>query len=113
MVPAKWMEVLAAWDVVEPRVKYNSCDALKERAKNHLLSLFSSTGRGALSLAIPCFDDVAGGVAVLDFPRSEMCARIQALRFAWREAPLVLISDNEYLRVHSPEREGAPCGPVL
>ena len=40
MVPAGWMEMPAAWDAVEPRVKHSSCDTLKEWAKRNCLIMF-------------------------------------------------------------------------
>ena len=40
MVPSEWMEVPAAWDAVETRVKHSSCDTLKEWAKNNCLIRF-------------------------------------------------------------------------
>ena len=46
MFPAERMEVLAAWDVVEPRVKHDSCDTLNEWAKsNCLIVSLDGTGR--------------------------------------------------------------------
>ena len=62
MVPAGWMEVLAAWDVVEPRVKHDSCDTLEEWARSNCLIMFFG-GTGARSPATPCFSDVGGEVA--------------------------------------------------
>ena len=37
VVPAEWMEVLAASNVVEPHVKHNSCVKLEAHAKNNCL----------------------------------------------------------------------------
>ena len=39
-VPAEWMEVPAARDVVEPRVAHNSCAALEEWVRSNCLIMF-------------------------------------------------------------------------
>ena len=112
------MEVSLAWDVVEPRVKHNSCDMLKEWAKSNCLIMFLD-GTGASFSSGPALRRCGCGVGVLDFtdvfapslvfgrggglfvaeqivPRSGVHAGIQVLRYALRKTPLVLISDNEY-----------------
>ena len=48
-VAAEWMEVPAAWEFVEPRVKHNSCDALKEWAKRNCLIMFLDGTGGPFS----------------------------------------------------------------
>ena len=65
MVPAEWMEVPAAWDVVEPCVSHNSWAMLEASARSNCMIMFLD-GRGALFPAIPCL----GVVAVLDFTDS-------------------------------------------
>ena len=110
MVPAEWMEVLAAWEAVEPRVKRDSCDTLKEWAKSNCLIMFFA-GTGALSPVTPCFGVVAGVWLCLispmclrrpwssagkvvslvpnkTVPRSEVFAGIEALRYAQHKIPL-------------------------
>ena len=102
MVPAEWMEVLSARDAVEPRVKHNSCDTLKEWAKNSCVTMVLDGTGGPFSSDI-VLRRCGWGVTFLDFndvfaqtvPRSEVYAEIQALRFA-RKTPLILVSDNEY-----------------
>ena len=49
IIPAEQMEVLAAWDVVEPRVKHNSCDTLEEWAKSDCLIKFLDGTEGTFS----------------------------------------------------------------
>ena len=110
MVPAEWMEVPAAWDVVEPCVKHNSCDTLKEWAKSfRLITLLDGT-EGPFS-SDPVLLRCRWGAAIQDFtdvfapsvvspaptqtvPRSEIYAGIQALRLAPRKTHLVLVSDT-------------------
>ena len=46
---AGWMEVSSAWDVVEPRVKHNSCDTLQEWVKSTCLILFLDGAGGPFS----------------------------------------------------------------
>ena len=110
--------MLAAWDAVEPGVKHNSFDTSKEWARNNCLTVFLD-GTGGPFSSDPVLRRCCCGVAVLDFidvfapssvfgrgggllgakqtvPRSEMCAGIQALRYAPQRTPSVLISDNEY-----------------
>ena len=48
-VPAEWMEVLAAWDAVEPGVEHNSCDTLKEWTNNNCLIMFLDGTGGPFS----------------------------------------------------------------
>ena len=43
------MEGPAAWDAVEPGVKHNSCDTLKEWAKNNCLIMFLDGTDGPFS----------------------------------------------------------------
>ena len=65
------MEVLAAWDAVDPRVKHNSCDTLKKWAKSNCLIMFLD-GTWGLSPVIPCVGVVAGEWLFLILP---MCLR--------------------------------------
>ena len=58
-VPPEWMEVPAAWDVVEPRVAHNSYAALDQWARNNCLIMFlDGTGQSfpasALQLRSGC-----------------------------------------------------------
>ena len=116
MVPAEWLEVLSAWDAVEPSVKHNYCDTLNEWANNNCLTMFLD-GTGPFS-SDPVLRRCGWGVAVLHFtdmfapslvfgrrggllgakqtvPRSEVRAGIQSLRLAPRKTPLILVSDKK------------------
>ena len=53
-------------EAVEPRVKRNSCDTLKEWAKSTCLIMFFA-GTGALFSSDPVLRRCGCGVAVLDF----------------------------------------------
>ena len=132
MVPVEWMEVLPAWDVVEPRVKHNSCDTLKEWAKSNCLIMFLDGTGGPFSsdfvlrrcgweVAVLDFTDVfapslvfgrGGGLlgAKQTVPRSEVHAGLYALRFA-RETPLFLVSENEYFVSTAEKGRANPVGP--
>ena len=118
MVPAERIEVLAAWEAVEPRVKHNSCDTLKEWARSISLIMFLDGTGGPVSTD-PELRRRGWCVAVLDFT-DVFCAVLglrRRRRSPWRQAhcpqtrglrwdsgtplrtgqdPLVLVSDNEH-----------------
>ena len=117
-VPAVWMEVLAAWDEVDPCVTHNSCGQLDTCAESNCLRMFLD-GSGGPTSSDPVLRRCKCSVVVLDFAdafalsrgvwegrrsarvkqtvlRSEVSAGIQVLRFASQKTSLVLISDNEY-----------------
>ena len=48
MVPAEWVEVPAAWEAIEPRVKHNSCDMLEEWTRSNCLIMFLDGTGGAV-----------------------------------------------------------------
>ena len=108
-VPAEWMEVPAAWDVVEPRVTHNSCATLEQWARSDCLIMFldgtgepffksSPSGCSGFHRRVRAVNGRGGGLPGVEqtVPRSEIYAGIGALRSAPRKNPLVLISDDEY-----------------
>ena len=136
MVPAEWVEVPAAWEVVEPRVKHNSCDTLKEWAKSNCLIMFLD-GTGGPFSSDPVLRRCGWCVAVLDFsdvfapslvfgrggglpgakqtvPRSKVHAGIHGSASRHARPPLIWVSEmSKYFVSTDPEREGAPRGAVL
>ena len=100
-IAAEWMEVPAAWDVVEPRATHNSCTMLEERARCKCLimcgwgvAVLDFTGVFAPSMVFGGGGGLRGAKQTVF--RSETYAGIQALRCAPRKNPKVLISNNEY-----------------
>ena len=118
IVPAEWIEVPAAWEAVEPRVKHNSCDTLKELAKSICLIMFLDGTRGLFSSG-PVLRRLGWGVAVLDFT-VVFCAVLglrQRRRSPWRQANclhfgcLWAVSLPTDWRVRELKRISIPNGP--
>ena len=66
VVPAEWMEVPAARDVVEPRRRTTPAQR-QNSGREAIVCSCSSTGRGSLFSSDPLLRRCGCGVAVLDF----------------------------------------------